>query len=308
MERESIAEEQTLLAVLDTGSFSAAAGQLGISQSSVSRRIATLEARLGGARLIARTTRRVEGTELGEAYAAKIRQALTILHDADQNALSRGDQPAGLLRVSLPPGIGVSKLLPVISQLAQTYSGLEFDVFLASRYLDLYEGKLDLAVRLMPFRRTDTHLVELGPVPWVFVAAPEYLRNRRLAARPHEHEFVVLNFRSGGPVDAETQKLLRVLARQNVRLRVNENNSLHRLVLDGHGVGLLPWPMVADDVRLGHLELVDVGLATTESRAYAICRRTLRNTAKVRVTLDAFKAAIVEDHITCQRQVVARRA
>jgi DNA-binding transcriptional LysR family regulator len=310
MERDSIAEEQTLLAVLDTGSFSAAAAQLGVSQSSVSRRIATLEARLGGARLIARTTRRVEATELGLAYAARIRQAFSILHDAGECARARGDNPSGLLRVSIPPSLGSSKLLPAMSRLAHDYQELEFDVFLSSRYLDLYEGKLDLAVRLMPFRRTDTQLVDLGSVPWVFAASPGYLRERSPPRRPapRDFEFVVLNFRSGGPVDPETYKLLRVLARQRVRLRVNECVSLRKLLIDGHGVGLLPLPAVADDVRLGHLALVNVGLRTTESRAYAIYRRTLHDTAKVRVTIDAFRSAIAEGLADCQQHTLARQA
>lgn len=308
MENESIAEEQTLLAVLDTGSFSAAAAQLGISQSSVSRRIASLEQRLGGRRLIARTTRRVEPTELGEAYAYRVRQALCQLHDAAQEALARPDSPCGLLRVSIPPSIGRCVLLPALSRLTARHDELEFDVFLASKYIDLYEGKLDMAVRLAPFSRTDTRLVALGTVPWVFVAAPDYLRRQGAATRGKlsQHQFVVLNFRSGGPVDPETHKLLRLVARQNVRARVNENNSLHMLVQDGHGVGLLPWPVVAADVASGRLATLQLGVSLPVSTAYAIYRRTLSGTAKVNVTVEAFKAAIAEAQTVCQRQ--ARQA
>lgn len=309
MERDSIAEELTLLAVVDTGSFSAAATQLGISQSSVSRRVAALESRLGNVRLIARTTRRVQPTDVGERYVARIRQALCILHDADQNVLSSTEEPSGLLRISLPPGIGLNRLVPALSRLAGDHTGLEFDVFLSGRYLDLYEGKLDLQVRLMPFRRTDTQLTELGRIPWVFAAAPDYLRRLSLPVRPtpDAFDFVVLNFRSSGPVDPGTQKLVRTLSLRHARLRVNETNSLRRLVMDGHGVGLLPWPVVVDDVRAGALQLIDVGIPTTESRAYAICRRNLHGTAKVRVTLEAFQQVIADDHTDC-RQYAALRA
>ncbi len=303
MERDSIAEELTLLAVVDTGSFSAAATQLGVSQSSVSRRIAALESRLGNVRLIARTTRRVEPTDIGERYIERIRHALCVLHDADQNVLSSGDDPSGLLRISLPPGIGLNRLLPALSALARSHSNLEFDVFLSGRYLDLYEGKLDLQVRLMPFRRTDTRLTDLGPIPWVFAASTGYLRSLRRPLRrdPDAFEFVVLNFRSGGPVDPGTQKIVRTLSQRHARLRVNETNSLRRLVLDGHGVGLLPWPVVVDDVRAGSLEVVDVGIPTSESHAYAICRRNLFETAKVQATLSAFQQIIAEDHVGCHR-------
>lgn len=298
----SIVEEQTLLAVLDTGSFSAAGEQLGISQSSVSRRIAALELRLGGKRLLSRTTRRVEATEHGAAYAARVREALSLLHDAAEHALGEDDRPAGLLRLSVPPGLGRAALLPALARLALRFPGLDYDILLASSYLDLYEGKLDMAIRLTPFQRTDTRLEHLGRVRWVFTAAPEYLQIHD-GQRPDGHRFVALNMRTGGPVNPDTAQLFRKLKRHNLRVGANDTPTLHQFVLAGLGVGLLPWPLIQDDVIGGRLELVNPGLPNTESAVFGIYRRCLHGMPKIHAVLEAFADALDSYEETFQAHV-----
>lgn len=291
MYTDSIVEEQTLLVVLDTGSFSAAAVELGVSQSSVSRRIAALEDRLGGRRLLSRTTRRVEATEYGLEFAAGVRRALSLLHDAQQQVISERDRPAGLLRISVPPGVGRGVLIPALSDLALTHPELEYDIHFASRYQDLYDGNLDMVVRLMPFQRTDTCLERLGTVRWVFTAAPDYL-GRVDGRRLSDFHFVALNMRSGGPVDPETSKVFRLLKRQRVRIAVNDTVTMRQFLISGHGVGLMPWPLVRDDVEHGRLELVDPGFGGTESSVYAIYRRCLHGMPKIHAVLDTFVDAL----------------
>ena len=100
MNKASFSEAEAFLAVVDRGGFGAAARELGITQSTVSRRIAALETRIGK-RLIERTTRRVALTEAGLAFANDLRDVLARLSDAEGRVQSEGSEPEGLLRVTM---------------------------------------------------------------------------------------------------------------------------------------------------------------------------------------------------------------
>ena len=143
MNKANFSEAEAFLAVVDRGGFGAAARELGITQSTVSRRIAALETRIGK-RLVERTTRRVALTEAGLAFANDLRDVLARLADAEGRVQSEGSEPEGLLRVTMPTAYGRTSVLPRLAALARRYPRLRFELDLSDRYVDILEEGYDL--------------------------------------------------------------------------------------------------------------------------------------------------------------------
>ena len=145
MNRPNFSEAEAFLAVVDHGGFAAAARELGVTQSTVSRRISALELRIGK-RLVERTTRRVTLTEAGLAFAHDLRDVLTRLADAEGRVQSDSAEPSGLLRVTMPTAYGRTCVIPRLAVLANRYPRLRFELDLSDRYADIHEEGFDLSL------------------------------------------------------------------------------------------------------------------------------------------------------------------
>ncbi len=173
-------------------SFTAAAAAAGVTPPAVSRTVARLEAKLG-VRLLARTTRRVRLTDSGRAYHAQCRQALAQLGDAARLLGGEQAQPAGTVRISLPTSYGHHRVLPLLAEFRRLHPGVELELQLSNRNVDLIGEGFDLAVR----GRTppDSGLVarKLEDAELVIVGSPRYLRRHgkpRDVAALAQHECI----------------------------------------------------------------------------------------------------------------------
>src|SRR5690242_20065943 len=147
MNKASFSEAEAYLAVVDHGGFGAAARELGVTQSTISRRIAALEQRIGK-RLVERTTRRVTLTEAGLAFANDLRDVLARLAEAEGRVQSQGPEAEGLLRITMPTAYGRTVVLPRLAVLGQRHPKLRFELDLSDRYADILEEGYDLAIRI----------------------------------------------------------------------------------------------------------------------------------------------------------------
>jgi DNA-binding transcriptional LysR family regulator len=173
---DSIEADQTqaFLAVLETGSFSAAGRRLGRDGSVVSRRVAALETRLG-IRLLERSTRRVAATEAGSRFRDRIREAMEMVRQAEDEARAMSSSPAGLLRLSLPVAFGRLWIAPRLPEFLHRYPGIRIEASYADRYVDLIAEEFDVGVRLGEMK--DSRLVgrHLATTRRLLCAAPSYL-------------------------------------------------------------------------------------------------------------------------------------
>jgi len=158
---------------VETGSFSRAAREFGLTQPSASRAVAALEDRLG-VKLIARTTRRISLADPGEALLERLRDALAAVEDAE-NAARGADQLTGVLRVALPPTYGARRIAPLLPAFLEKQPLLKVDLMMADRYEDLIAEGADLALRLG--EQPDSSFVtrRLESARRLFIAAPAYL-------------------------------------------------------------------------------------------------------------------------------------
>jgi DNA-binding transcriptional LysR family regulator len=162
------------------GSFIAAAAQLGVPRSTVSRAVAQLEEELGVA-LFHRTTRSVAVTAEGTALHDRVAPALAALDAAVADLPEREEEPAGTLRITATVDLGTTLLAEAVTRYLARYPRVDVDVVLSNRVLDLAREHIDLALRVAPSgRRADSALVgkRVGTVVLEVFAAPSYLARR----------------------------------------------------------------------------------------------------------------------------------
>jgi len=176
----------------DSGSFSATARDLGLSQPSVSRIISELEARLG-IKLLLRSTRRIVPTEAGAAFLRKARQILYDLEDADESA--RGvDSLRGVLRVALPSVLCIKILIPGLPLFLKDHPQLKIEFLTSDNMQDLVADGVDLAIRFGKMSDSGFGARKLASLERVLVASPAYLAARGAPAAPGElaqHDLIV---------------------------------------------------------------------------------------------------------------------
>ena len=182
--------------VVESGSFSKAAREFGLSQPSASRAIAALERRLA-VKLLVRTTRLVSPTEAGEALLGRARDALLAFDDAE-NAARGADRLSGVLRVALPPGYGAWRIVPLLPAFFALHPLLKIDLMMSDRYENLIAEGADLALRIGDLPDSSFVARRLESARRLFVAAPSYLARRGAPASLADlarHDLI------GGPAD-----------------------------------------------------------------------------------------------------------
>ena len=173
----SVAEDLILFAhLMEIGSFSATAQRIGVPKSTLSRRIAALETRLGQ-QLLTRSTRRLAITDFGERILEHARRLQEEVRAAADLAQQEQVQPRGLLRVSLPPDLAQIDLTSMLIRYAATYPEVKIDIDLSPRRVDILAERFDLAVRIAGNLPDDATLVarQLCQMSIHLYASPAYL-------------------------------------------------------------------------------------------------------------------------------------
>ncbi|MDE1955942.1 MAG: LysR family transcriptional regulator [Betaproteobacteria bacterium] len=253
---ERMQDVRLFIRVVDLGSFSRAAAELGIGQPAATKQIAQMERRLG-ARLLHRSTHGVSPTEIGLLYYDKCR---LIAHHAEEARSVAGllqSQVQGGLRVSTSVGFGRRVLAPLLMQFMRVNPQLQVDLAVDDRYVDLVEQGIDVAVRMGRLADSTLGARYLGINPWLVAASPEYLEERGAPAHPRElsaHEALVYSSVQGdarwhfsGPEHQSAVVPVRG------RLRSNSLSTLLEAACEGMGVVILPWYVAHAEVRKGRL-------------------------------------------------------
>ncbi len=173
--------------VAEHGGFMAAARQIGVPKSRLSRRVAELEAQLG-VQLLQRTTRRLALTEVGQAYFGHC-QAMLAEAEAAQEAIARAtDVPRGLVRVSCPDLLAQSLLAPLLPEFMAQYPEVRILLEVTGRRVDLINDGIDVALRVRSRLEDSASIVArpLGQSPLFLVASPALLAERGLPQHPSE--------------------------------------------------------------------------------------------------------------------------
>ncbi len=183
---DSIAGMRILVRVVDSGSFSAAARQLGVAPSSVSRQINELEEDLG-ARLFARTTRKLNLTEAGQLYFERAHSIIDEVNEA-KLALSQLGSPSGILRVTVPSGIGRELVVSAVPAFLEKYPAIKMVLSMTDRMVDIVDAGIDVAIRVGRQRDSSFRARRIGESKRVVCASPEYLKKAGTPKTPADLE------------------------------------------------------------------------------------------------------------------------
>ena len=182
---ETLANLESFVRSAEAGSFSAAARRLALTPAAVSRNVAMLERNLG-VRLFQRSTRRIKLTEAGEQFLRNIGETLEQLQGAIEQARVEKGEPAGTLRVSLPPTFGATYVLPLLPEFLARYPAIRIDWQFDNRQVDLIADNFDAAIGAGFELNPGIVARTLAPAHVIAVAAPSLLEGRARAENPED--------------------------------------------------------------------------------------------------------------------------
>ena len=238
--------------IIEEGSLVRAARRLRRSPQGVTRALAALEDRIGQ-RLVDRTTRRLAATDAGVALLERARPPLS---DYDAATLRTPEAPVrGLLRVTAPVQFGRRHIASIVTTFLGRFPGVRIELLLNDRNLDMIEEGIDVALRIGTLKDSSLTVRRMGEVSRLWVASPEYLRQRGVPETPGDlarHETI----QSAGPDTPEwTFGSVHRGApmRFQARFRVSDVETQRAAARDGRGIARLLSYQVADDLTAGTL-------------------------------------------------------
>lgn len=250
---DRIRDIEAFVAVVEMGTFSAAADRLGVSSVMIGKHIAALEAKLN-ARLLNRTTRKQNLTDVGMAFLEHAREILRQTELAQQSIERFQTLPQGRIRISAPNTLGATVIAPLVARYSREHRGVHVELVLNNERVDLIADRFDLAVRIGPL--ADSRLIArpIQPYQMVICASPDYLRQSgvpRTLANLATHRclgHLALRSRFRWHIDGQE-----VMWPDTATFTSNDGYALRSAALEGAGLLLQPEVLVAQDIAQGRL-------------------------------------------------------
>lgn len=279
---------RTFVQVAKSGNFSAVAREIGVSQATVSKKIAWLEAHLG-VRLISRNSREQSLTEAGVTYFERCQTILSDIDEADSTTKGLQATPSGTLRVSAPVVLGRLLLAPHLPDFLAAYTQLNVDVLLSDDFIDLYGRGVDLAIRAQVLQDSDLVARPLLSNPMRLVASPEYLERHGTPSEPDDlcaHNCIIYSFDEKVNIwrFRKNDKLVSVSVSGN--FRCDNGDIIVSAVEAGTGLAILPVWMVNDALKTGKMVEVMPTCKPPPLPIHAVYPKSRHTPLKVRVLVD----------------------
>jgi DNA-binding transcriptional LysR family regulator len=288
-------------AVVEAGGFTRAAERLGLSRAATSKHVLALEARLG-ARLLNRTTRRVNVTAAGRVFYERCRRVLAELDEAERAASELHNEPRGELRVIAPTNFGLADIGTTIADFVVAYPELRINLTMNDRLTDPIEGGYDIAISVDIPRGSSSSLVarKLNTARRVLCASPDYLQRRGTPRSPDDltgHDCLSYSYL---PVPDEWH-LTGAGGEHVVKVKgpivTSHRHVLQAAALRGLGVAYGPIDFFRDALAAGHLVQVLPGYRLPEATIYAVYPASRQLSAKVKVFNDFMARAFAASPI-----------
>lgn len=280
--------------VVEAGSFTRAAEELGLTKSAVSEQVRRLETRLG-VRLLDRTTRRLAPTEAGRAYHAHARRALDAALAGEAEARALQAEPIGTLRVAVPETFARLHLNPLLPDLLDAYPGLKVELVEGVASVDLVADGFDLAIRVSESPADNLIVRRLGHSRVIVLASPGYVARHGTPGHPDDlaaHRIIgftplfwAREWRLEGPEGLAVKPV-------SPALLSNSTDTLVASVLAGVGLAALPSWLVAGELADGSLVRVMPDWQGEARGIYAVYPSNRLMAAKVRLFVDRVAARL----------------
>lgn len=291
---DTLTSMKVFAAVVDTGSFAAAADRLDISRAMASKYVAHLEEHLG-TRLLQRTTRKLTLTESGTTYYERCVQILADISEAEEGAVSHTEAPHGTLRLTMPVSFGILHMGPIVSDYMRQYPEVKVDLLLNDRRVDLLEEGLDLAVRIGMLPESGLIAKRLASDRIAICGAPEYLKRHGVPQKPADlaqHNCLMYSYAATGDDWKMTGPGGEHAVRVAGSLRATNGDMIRLAALGGVGLIRQPLFLVGEDIRAGRLVEVLTDYSSGDLGIYAVYPSRKHLSAKVRTFVDFVAAAL----------------
>ncbi len=262
---------------------------MGVPKSTVSRKIAQLETRLG-VRLLQRTMRRLRLTDVGRSYYEHCAHVITALEEAEQEIGALQAAPRGRLRITAPVEFGLAFLGEILPEFLERFPEVDVEVDLSSRLVDLVGEGFDLAIRAGPLADSALIARKLIDAPGPrLLASPDYLRrygHPRSPADLAHHRCIVFGPGRGGATWLPSGPSGEIRVPIEPRVIANSFALARDVTLAGLGIALMPLPFFAREIAEGRLQTVLDDWTAAGGGLYAVYPSVHHLTAKVRAFLD----------------------
>ncbi len=286
---DKLASMETFVRVVESGSFAAVAQATGVSPTMVAKQVRAIEERLG-ARLLHRTTRRHQLTEVGQLYLERCRAALAGVALAEASAIELQQAPRGPLRIVAPVGFGSRMLAPALAGWIAAHPEVSVDLTLDDRPEERIVKDQELGIVIGNVRDEALVARPLRPYRRVLAAAPSYLAAHGTPVHPKElvrHSCLGIRYwrhhdrwnllGPGGEV---------CIVPVTGRFTANEGSALRRAATAGAGIVLQPEDALADDLATGNLLPVLPAWSFRPMPVHLVYAPDRRPTAKLRSAID----------------------
>ncbi|MET0267946.1 MAG: LysR substrate-binding domain-containing protein [Duganella sp.] len=281
------------VAVVETGSFTAAAERLGITKAVVSQQVARLETEFRTS-LLVRTTRRVQPTEAGQAFYLRCALILRQAEEAFDELAEGAAEPSGTLRLTAPFDYGVGVVVPVIAAFRQRYPACKVDAILSDQTLNVMNSNIELAIRVGWLADTSLQARQVGTFRQLLVASAsmtsrvaQVQQPQEIATLPfiantalHEHRKWRFSRQGSEPQDVTVE----------AEVYLDATLAVREAVCCGMGLSVLPDFAIADDLAAGRLIQVLPQWLLPSGGIHAVFPAARYRPAKVRAFVDLLAA------------------
>jgi len=280
--------------VVETLSYTEAAKLLGLAKSSVSKEISALEIRLG-AKLLTRTTRRIQVTEVGMTYYHYCYRILHEVKSADLFIRQFHEEPTGSLRVVAPVTFGCQCIVPILNRFIASNIHVSVDLDLTDRPVNLEDDHVDLAIEIRRELPSHQHYRPLMDIAWGLYAAPDYLQQHGEIGSPDDlprHNFILFR----GPAHTISLPFRKEKQKKDieVRSRFRANNSIALLnsAMAQTGIAYLPSYIAQEAVDEGKLVQLLPDWEMDIYKSYVLMKNDSFISPRVRLFIEALQKAL----------------
>lgn len=288
---------RSFLRVVETGSFTAVARELGTSQPAVSKRIAWLEREVG-ARLLERNTRALVLTDAGTRFLERCRPLLGALDEAETCVADAHPELRGSLRVACPVAFGRLHLIGWLKRFRERHPELHLDVHLSDRFDDLAREGIDLSIRVGNVQDPDLIARAMGSTRLVLVASPDYLSRLGNPCRLDDlsgHSCIVYTGRQPVGVWSFADEVGVRTIDVSGEFRTNSSEGLLCAAVDALGIAYAPSWLVDSDLHAGRLRSVMEDVQTERVPIWAVKYSSRRQSASIAALTDHLSREFASD-------------
>lgn len=293
---DDLASLRIFARVVEVGSFSEAARRIGVTPATVSKHIAAIEGRLR-VRLFNRTTRQLAVTDAGQRLYDRCTRAIAELDEAANELSDMHELPTGVLRVTAPMMLGTRRVGAMLPGFLKQYPGIIIHLHLSVETVDLFERRIDVAVRIADTIDPSLIAIELAPYKRLFVASPDYLAEHGTPQTPDElaqHNCLISRGATMGadwPMGYPTGN---ATVRIHGNLSADHGEVIRDAAVGGVGIMMSSRWLIEDDLRSGRLVQILGPYTPRDRRIYAVLVQRTGSSRKLAAFVDMLRVCFAD--------------